>query len=251
MSRRTWIVIAAMCGLALMMYGGLRVAEWRMLYYSRYGVTMAGETWLNSAGEVIMDDEGREIVCDECPCDSHTCCECGSCCFSNQSRITLNLPAVPEVWTAATKYNLLRQGQALFVSCGVWDLLSEEYTSEGLPARVIIRVQYFCDGTNANTWSIWAGEQVYYDNAWQDGNSVWHPASPLDAPDCPDPIVDNGCCGTSGTCGLVGFDASLTETPFSATVTNNKCCKDTEGNCQKTADDQCPGNPDGECDDAP
>jgi hypothetical protein len=29
---------------------------------------MAGETWLNAAGDVIINADGDEVVCDDCPC---------------------------------------------------------------------------------------------------------------------------------------------------------------------------------------
>lgn len=184
---------------------------------------MAGETWLNSDGEVLMDADGAEIVCDECPCPSHTCCRVGDCCFSNLSTVSVT-------WSA---------------DCDSGDCEA----CDGLLSGTITGIPVFsCNENSVITWEKEdAGRTIQV--TYQAG--TWH-MNVSAGGNCNPAFYTNStnCCGVSGAAGSVtdfAMGSTLSNGQLEITVSNNKCCLDGE-TCNKTTDDRCPNYGDGLCD---
>ncbi len=214
------------------------------------------------------------------PCDccgqAVTCCACGPCCFSNQSRVRLALPLLPTAGLTGQQlfdrqqHNALRNALLQQVYCDVlsalhggrialWQAVGTEIYNDGVhDYRVVAEAWWWCQATNPA--SLWTHQQVLVDGQWQHANGVWYPEHDQWNPCGHGPeTYGYDCCGIWGACGIIAWDGTPTTENWSATLENNHCCKDTHGNCQPgTFDPPCEGatggtsgGATGGCDDAP
>lgn len=163
---------------------------------------------------------------------SHTCCKCGTCCFSDKSTVsytnTLSYSGNDQlIISAVAAFNAMDKTQIAFSTCNgptaTWNKVSDPFTVDGFEWVVDITASRNCGNA---TWGI---AVLLYPPAM----SLWTEY---------EYATDTCCYFSAPNTGWSDF-TNVTAGSGSGEVQNNKCCYDSAAaTCSQTPSDNCPSD---------